>query len=146
MECQRAYEAKWREKNKERLQEVRRKRRAQSKEYAAGYNEKDWARYMVSRIRPKCQKRGIPFNLDRHLPELNERWEKGVCELTGLPLRRHLSGKRTWDSASLDRIVPADGYLYSNIRIVCFGMNAALGDWGETAFKKIATAYLERKI
>ena len=144
-ECQRRYETQWRAQNTERLQQAREKRAEAAREYQAKYNRENWARYIVSRLKPKCQKKGIPFDLDKHLDELNQRRSTGLCELTGLPLRDTLRGHRTWDSASLDRINPADGYVYSNVRIVCFGMNAALGDWGGAVFSKIVSAYLARK-
>lgn len=44
---------------------------------------------------------------------------------------------------SIDRVIPNLGYVYSNIRIVCFGMNAALGDWGEDKFKRLVKGYLK---
>ena len=99
---------------------------------------------MVSRIKIRCQKKSLPFDLDEHEEEINARVVARKCELTGLPLREH-HGSQNWDSPSLDRVTPHLGYLYSNIRVVCFGVNAALGNWGEQAFERIATAYLERR-
>ena len=142
--CQRAYEMEWRANNKDRLTIARANRKGQTEAYAVRYNEENWARYMTTRIRTRCQKMGIPYDLDDHLDELNERYNAGQCEMTGLPFRTTLKGRRAWDSASLDRINPTDGYVYSNIRVVCFGMNAALGDWGEAVFTRIANAYLQR--
>ena len=106
--------------------------------------EENWAYYTVSRLKKRAIRLNLPFDLMDHLDELNERFRRGVCELTGLPIRRAKGGTQ-WDSASLDRIDPKAGYVYSNVRIVCFGMNAALGHWGEQVFRRIATAYLERK-
>ena len=144
MDCQRDYERDWREQNKPRLAAVRAKRREKDREYRHRYIEKNWARYILgSGIKSRCLKKGIPFDLDQHEDDLNARLKVGVCELTGLPLRVG-HGPRTWDSPSIDRIVPSLGYVHSNVRVVCVAANAALGDWGETVFRKIATAYLER--
>ena len=144
MDCQRAYEKDWRGRNKERLKHARLKRKAEQKQYSADRRDRNWARYMSEAIGPRCRKNGIPFDLDKHEKELNLRRARGICELTGLPLKKDTLGRRRWDSPSIDRINPKLGYLHSNVRVVCFGVNAALGDWGETVFKKIATAYLER--
>ena len=144
--CQRAYEMDWRAKNKDRLKQARKNRKKKNLEYQIRYNKEDWARYTTSRLKPRCLKRGIPFDLDQHLGELNQRYEAGICELTGLPFRQYLWGKRTWDSASIHRVNPTDGYIYSNVQVVCFAVNAAIGDWGEEAFTMIASAYLMRKI
>lgn len=144
VDCQREYEAGWREKNRSRLAQARAKRREKDKKYRAKYIEQNRAKYLYSRIKLRCEKRGVPFDLDKFDGELNERIEKGVCELTGLPLRLD-HGTRAWNSPSLDRINPSDGYVYSNIRVVCFAVNAALGDWGEEVLKTIASAYLAQR-
>jgi hypothetical protein len=51
------------------------------------------------------------------------------CEITGFPLREK-HGKQDYNSPSIDRIDPSKGYLYDNVRIVCFAINAAMGQWG----------------
>ena len=142
-ECQRQYEAQWRAVNRQRLAVARASRREKDKVYRRHYIEVDRARYLVSRIKRRAIKLGIPFDLDNHMSDLNARIAKGVCELTGLPLRME-HGAMAWDSPSLDRIRPESGYVYSNIRVVCFAVNAALGNWGEGVFERIATAYLRR--
>lgn len=69
--------------------------------------------------------------------------DRGLCEMTGLPF--NLNDGRTWDSPSLDRIDPAKGYVYSNIRIICFGMNSALNSWGEDVLEMMVLAWLARR-
>jgi hypothetical protein len=81
--------------------------------------------------------------LERHLPEIEERIQMGVCEMTGLPFNFHSTGI-AWNSPSIHRRDPKMGYTYKNIQIVCFGINAALGNWGEAALKEIVNAWLGR--
>jgi len=88
-------------------------------------------------------KTSLPFDLDRFLPEIQGRIDKGICEVSGLHL--NLDGGLTWDSPSLDRIVPSKGYLYSNIRVVCHAVNSALGSWGDAKMLEIARAILSRR-
>lgn len=84
------------------------------------------------------------FDLHCHIPEIEERVQRGTCEMTGLPFDFHLKGNG-WNSPSLDRIVPALGYTYANIRVICFGMNAALGSWGETVLDGMLDAWRARR-
>jgi len=142
-DCQRAYEEMWRAKNRERLVAARASRRAKDQEYRKQYVEAHRAEYLVCGMRTRSIKKGMEFDLDKHVEALNARIRRGVCELTGLPLRL-THGRRQWDSPSIDRIDPNRGYIYSNVRVVCFAVNAAMGDWGEAVLKKIASAYLER--
>ncbi len=88
-------------------------------------------------------RKGIPFDLWGHLPALQARIDAGKCEVTGLPF--NLEGGRTWDSPSLDRIDPQSGYVFSNVRVVCHGVNSAMGDWGEQQLIRMAQAILEQR-
>lgn len=94
------------------------------------------AQCLVSHARIRSARKGIAFDLDIHVDDLQRRIDAGFCELTGLPF--NLSGGRTWDGPSLDRIVPADGYVIGNVRVVCYAVNSALGDWGLDVLLKIA--------
>ena len=58
-----------------------------------------------------------------------ERVNQMVCEMTGVVL--DVTATKGWNSPSLDRIIPERGYVYSNVRVVCYAMNCALGTWGE---------------
>ncbi len=37
------------------------------------------------------------------------------------------------NAPSLDRIIPAHGYVPGNIRVICRAMNCAMQEWGEDA-------------
>ena len=135
-QCQRVYEKQWRLQNQAKLAEARQRRREKDRQYRHQYIDRNWAKYMIDQIRRRCEKTGIPFDLDQHEDDLNRRRQVGRCELTGLPLRAS-HGPQSWDSPSIDRIDPTIGYLYSNIRVVCFGVNAALGSWGNRCSREL---------
>lgn len=86
----------------------------------------------------------LPYDLDRYSVELRARIRAGHCELSGIKFQKGVNGKTAY-SASIDRIVPELGYVYSNIRVIVWALNAGFGNWGEDAFAEIAKAYLERR-
>lgn len=49
------------------------------------------------------------------------------------------------NSPSIDRIDSSKGYVYSNIRIVCFALNAFYNTWGEEAVQPIIDALIEKR-
>lgn len=103
------------------------------------------ARRLVTSAKPRARKKGLPFDLDQHIPEIQARINTGVCELSGLPFTpRGKNGKMGPLSASLDRIKPELGYVYSNIRIICWALNIAFCNWGEDVSRLIFRA-MERK-
>ena len=143
-DCQKKYESFWRQKHKAQRRLAREKRRGKDKMWRESYNQSNRANYLCSRIRSRCLRRGLPFDLDKHLQELNVRISRGICEISGMPLRLG-AGKMDYNSPSLDRIIPSAGYVYANIRVVCFAMNAAMGNWGLEKTREIMTAWLGRK-
>jgi len=109
--------------------------------YRYRYIEKNRAYYLVSEAGRRCRKRGAAFDLDQHIPELNARIAAGKCEMSGVPFRM-AHGKQAFNSPSIDRICPEKGYVYQNIRVVCWAMNAALGSWGEEKLRLVMKAWL----
>lgn len=99
---------------------------------------------LIVAARARANKLDLPFDLDLHTAELKERIRLGVCELSGVSLKVERGAKQA-NSASIDRIVPELGYVYSNIRVIAFALNAGLGNWGEDAFAEIVKAWLERR-
>jgi hypothetical protein len=91
----------------------------------------------------RAKKKELLFDLYEHKEKIKRRVQKGVCEISGIPLR--FDGGRTYDSPSIDRINPKEGYQYSNIRIVSLVMNCALGNWGENVLKEVMEKW-ERKV
>ena len=85
--------------------------------------------HLICHARTRAKRRGLSFDLFEHREKIRDRVRSGHCEMTGLPF--NFSAGQTFDSPSIDRINPDEGYTYSNIRIILYGMNAALGNWGE---------------
>ena len=101
------------------------------------------AKALVYLAKQRAAKKGVPFDLDQHAKDLQERINAGFCELTGVPFR--LDEPRSFDSPSLDRIVPELGYTYANVRVVCYAMNCALGTWGEAPLLLMLEAWKKKK-
>lgn len=105
---------------------------------------------LISRIQDRCQKNKTPFDLNKYMDQIQERIERGKCEVTGIKFGlpgRWLNGnamsraKCRWNSPSVDRIDPEGGYVYSNIRIVCFAFNAARNCWGDDILWKVVESW-----
>jgi len=101
------------------------------------------AKALVYLAKQRASKKGVPFDLDQHAKALQSRIDAGFCELTGIPFR--LDESRSFDSPSLDRIVPELGYTYANVRIVCYAMNCALGTWGEAPLIALMDSWKQRR-
>lgn len=124
--------AAWRGQNAERLRAASTQRRLTKR-----------AMCLVAAARIRSRKKGILFALtDADTLALQAAIDRGVCQLSGVPLT--LRGPRSATSPSLDRIVPALGYIGGNVRIVCHALNAGMGDWGEDELRRIAEAWLAR--
>lgn len=107
-------------------------------------NPRNRLRDLLCRAKARSLKANLPFDLD--LDWLCEQWENqnGCCKLTGFPfvLKSEQRGRFNRLAPSLDRIDPKSGYTKDNVRLVCTCINIALNEWGEDAFKALATAYL----
>jgi len=111
--------------------------------YQLNYRLRHRAKDLIRHAKLRSKKKGLPFDLDNHVEDIQARIDAGLCEVTGFPF--NLQDGRTWDSPSLDRINPAEGYTYSNLRIVCHAINSAFGDWGEQRMVDLARAILARR-
>lgn len=131
-EHMRAYRREWQQSNPERTSAARKRSR-----------EKRRAVWLVKTVRGRAKEKGVPFDLDAHVEEIQALIDAGVCQMTGLPFS--LAGERDWDSPSLDRIVPAAGYVWGNVRVICHGMNCAMGSWGEEKLREFVTAWLNKR-
>lgn len=96
---------------------------------------------LVATARTRARSKGLIFDLDQFIPELQTRIDLGKCEVTGAVF--DLSPGRKFNSPSLDRIDSSKGYTYENTRIVLNLVNAALGDWGENVLRDVMTAWLD---
>lgn len=94
--------------------------------------------YLVNRLKSKCQKDAIPFDLtadDVIVPT--------HCPVLGIALEFGKSDGEKWrdNSPSVDRIVPALGYVKGNIIVVSYRANRIKNDATIEELGKIARFY-----
>jgi hypothetical protein len=106
------------------------------------YGKHNRSRRLISGARERATKQGLAFDLWDHAEEIKARIAAGKCELTGITF--NLDVARSFDSPSIDRIIPSKGYVYTNIRIILHGMNCALGNWGEEVLTRMIDAWKGR--
>lgn len=149
-------EAEYREKNRDRLREYQRqwqaKRRASDPEYFKSYHKayhekrkgdaRIRAKQFVVSIKQRVKAQDLGFDLDQYIPELTERISRWSCELSGIRLDQG-ANRTAINSVSLDRIDSSKGYLYSNMRVVAWGLNAAFAHWGEEETARLMRRWLD---
>jgi hypothetical protein len=94
---------------------------------------------ILSRIKSRAKRDGIPFNLeaaDIVIPD--------VCPVLGIPIVQN-QGRQGYfpDSASVDRIVPSQGYVKGNVRVISQRANQLKSD-ATVAEMRLVLADLER--
>lgn len=117
-------------------------RSAKSRDGYAGqcyscHNEYKRVRYresLESRASILCKKalnrsKGKELSADINTKWVLTRLKDKVCEETGAPF--DFSAKATFYSPSLSRIDHTKGYLKSNVKVTCWGLNVMMGTWGE---------------
>lgn len=105
-------------------------------------NRRSSAELLAMSTKSRARKKGVQHDLDQHIPELAARLAVGRCELTGIPFDKKIRARM----ASIDRIDPTKGYVYDNIRIICFALNIAFNNWGEDEFEPLVRAWLARRM
>jgi len=81
---------------------------------------------LVSAAKQRSRKKKLPFNLT--IGSLKHVWEqqKGFCALSGKEMTwikgKGRGNKSPWN-VSIDRIIPGNGYVQNNIRLVCVWAN-----------------------
>ena len=124
-----------REKRKAKQRERRNQRPEIDREYQAKYRQKHPARGLIRHAKRRAREKGLPFDLIEQ--EITDQIWKG-CELTGMPF--DLSPGRKWNSPSIDQIQPKKGYTKENTRVILYGLNCALGEWGVDVLKMVVAA------
>lgn len=103
-------------------------------DYQKSYRARNPARNLVRHAKARAIAKGVSFDLDAHIENLEARISSGRCEVTGI---RFVFEARHWASPSLDRIIPSDGYRIENVRVIIHGLNCALGTWGVGVLREI---------
>lgn len=98
---------------------------------------------LYNQTKRRSRKKGIKFTLTKEWYRIKL---NGSCELSGVPFDFH--SKKISPSAraaSVDRIVPAKGYIQSNCRLICISLNYLFSSWGEEDALGIVLPYLRQK-
>ena len=118
-------------------------------ERASIYNIKNPEKRFLASTKQSAKDRGLSFDLTAEW--FKERLDRGVCEVTGLPIRIKLykkndKGIRGCYSPSIDRIDNTIGYITSNCRIVCWGYNVGKNNFTDRDVNALALALLIQSI
>lgn len=103
------------------------------------HRKRPWVN-MIANARDRAKRKGMEFDLDDYAPEIASRVMRGICELSGVPLS--FDRERSPYSASLDRRDSTKGYTYDNIRVLAWGLNHALKDWGDEKMRPIMEGWI----
>lgn len=130
-----AWKREWVSKNREKYIERRKKYRMIPKTRAIE---------MFHGAKFSAKEKNIPFDLD--MEWIKQKIQAGICELTGIKFKLEPleNGRQNPYTASLDRIVPEEGYIKSNVRMILWALNAAFNSYGEDVYANIARVYLEK--
>lgn len=108
---------------------LRRKKDGSMKKWREEHQEN----IILTRIRVKCRKDKIPFNL-----ELKDIIIPEFCPVLGLKLQKSdIQGNPLPSSPSVDRIFPDKGYVKGNIAIISFRANRIKNDATKEELQKV---------
>lgn len=96
-----------------------------------------FVRRALNNARLRARDKGLPFNItldDIEVPE--------VCPVFGTPLSQGFRNRHT--NFSLDRIIPAKGYVKGNVRVISWRANSLKSDATIDELKQVV-AYMERE-
>lgn len=105
---------------------------------------RSWLYVAIQKCRHRAKAGGYVFGLTIDVLVGLMLRSKGRCEVTGL--RFTTAGcegsRRRPFFHSIDKIDAAGGYVAGNIRLVCYGVNVAMLNWGEDVFAELARGYV----
>lgn len=103
-------------------------------------------RIIYEDAKERARKTGAELGITRADVERLYEEQGGRCAVTGLPFRNN--HQHEWRAnpykVSLDRIDSARGYVLGNVRLVLWGVNLALSDWGAEVYLELARAAVAR--
>lgn len=143
----REYAHRWREKNKEKAlaygHQYRRDNPEKVKQSVRNYQKAHPERVLWAGAKDRARLKGLPFEIT---PEDILECIEGVgptCPITGEPFKKG-KGKSCPQSMSLDRVIPALGYVRGNIRIISVRANTIKQDCTDPWIFRRVAEYLER--
>lgn len=96
------------------------------------------AHTMLATARKRAKRMGLPFDLtieDIQIPRM--------CPYLGIPLYKSNSGYASYNSPSLDKIVPELGYVKGNVRVISYKANAMKQDADAELLRRFAESILK---
>lgn len=142
----RANPERW-ERHKETVRRRQRERYANDPEFRATHQEASgkaqkamlrdpdkWSQRMVVRLRSKCRKNGIPFNITAADIEVPEN-----CPVFGTEfIFGGVGGYKAWASPSVDRVIPHLGYVKGNVRVISNRANTIKNNATSAELRRLA--------
>lgn len=105
-----------------------------NKFYQREYYKKNPDRFLYWQVKGRANRAGLPFNLELSDIVIPER-----CPILDIPMKRNIGGlSRAQDSPSIDRIVPALGYVKGNIHVISMRANVMKNDATPEQLRKFA--------
>ena len=101
-----------------------------------------WIDKTVVSLRYRSKLKGLKSGITKQILRKMLLESGGRCAVTGILFNKTKAGKKSPFFHSVDRIDCKKGYTEANCRIVCFGVNVALLNWGEEVFKDLAIGYV----
>jgi hypothetical protein len=104
-----------------------------------------YCRRTAAAARFRAKKAGVPCDLNAHdleeiLSEQNYRCAVSDILLETPPFGKDRRFRQIPFGPSLDRIIPAKGYVRGNVRITCSIVNMAMNEWGLEALLRVVAA------
>lgn len=103
---------------------------------------------LLRSTKERAKRKQLPFDLDEEWLEDKFTSQGCRCALTDIPFDFNplVGGMMNHFAPSIDKIDNDNGgYIKSNSRLICWGLNAGFNRFGEAAYEKIARAYLMKK-
>ena len=141
----RARNSRYAEQGGERVRALRKENQAKNYTYEKGVAKREKYRFEYSTkvslksAKKRAEEYGLPFDLT---PEWFENLFSKGCAATGLPLDKN--GSKTPFTVNIDRIIPANGYVQSNCRLVCSCFNKAKWNWTDADVERMARAFVAK--
>lgn len=110
----------------------------------------DFCKQAAGNARARSKKIGVPCDIDVAYLESLLIEQKYRCAVAGIELElppppRGRARRRKPFGPSLDRIVPAKGYVRGNLRFTCCIVNIAMNEWGLDALLRVVDAMKGRR-
>lgn len=114
-------------------------RASRSAQHDAIRDPKRWVVRMLTKVRHRCKKNGLPFDL-----EPADVTVPSACPVFGTPfVFGGSAGKKDWNSPSVDRIDPSLGYVKGNVCVISTRANTIKNNATEDEILAIA-AYIRK--